>query len=284
MLKVAAQKTLSGIPRGRNLYCALQRHVIRSMPPDDDAFLTAVMMAERHLRTIERYVKLPLQQIKAYEFGAGATLSTAMTFYAKGISSQTVTDVSPLARHWSLDHTSDQFRRCLPNRFSRLPELPLSKMNIEYLAPHPAIYPSNSTYDVVTTTSVLEHIPANDIGPILSGLRALLSPGGVMIHHIDYSDHCAHGQSDVSEYNYLRYSDRRWDWINSCFNYQNRLRHSDYLGLIEKAGFEIVSVDTTQADAEDQASLETMTIHPRFSGYSKDDLAITHGYIVAQPR
>ncbi len=282
-LKAATQKTLSHVPGGGALYTSLQR-AMGSLPPSDESFLGSVRMAEKHAATIEEFGPKALEECRTYEFGAGATLVTAMTLYAMGLDNQVLTDVFPLARPWLLKHTVDQFERLLPSQFRRLPRLPLSDMGINYIAPHAPIYGHARQFDVVTTKSVLEHLPANEILPLLDQLRRRLSPGGIMVHHIDYSDHFGLSYPRISIYNFLRYSEQQWSWFNSDFHYQNRMRHPDYVILFEKARLEIIRVDIDYGTPEDLAYLDSMPVDSRFSKYSKEELSIAHGYFVVRSK
>ncbi len=238
-------------------------------------------MAERLVAAIRTHGQKPLDKIVTHEFGVGATLTTAMTFHAMGINHQTLVDVYPLAKPWILEQTVEQFHRLLSHRSLRLPSLPLSNMGIEYVAPGPVVS-HRGPYDVVTSTSVLEHLSERELSAIFSGLRRMLKPTGIMVHHIDYTDHYSHGYEEISCYNFLKYSDRRWAWFNSPLHFQNRLRHSDYLRLIEKAGFEIVAVETNQCPSKDLEVLTSMHLDPRFHRYTTEDLSISHGFIVAR--
>lgn len=56
--------------------------------------------------------------------------------------------------------------------------------------------------------------------------------------------------------------------------YQNRLRHCDYLALFEKEGFEVVNAETSGGTADDFRRLRDLDLAPRFGHYRDADLAV----------
>ena len=88
--------------------------------------------------------------------------------------------------------------------------------------------------DLVFSLSVLEHI--RHLPMVLDHLRSLVRPGGAMWHWIDVRDHT----SFADPLRYLRLSQDDFDTTYSGEN--NRWRPSDYLRMIEKAGFSTLDV------------------------------------------
>jgi hypothetical protein len=132
--------------------------------------------------------------------------------------------------------------------------------------------------DFVTSTSTLEHIPEEELLPLLAECRRLLRADGAVSSRIDLSDHFSHFDDSVSPYNFLRYSDRRWSLVNSGLLYQNRLRRSDYVSAFEQAGFTVVAERSWRPGVELPADLDA-----RFRGYDPDDLDVARLRLVAVP-
>lgn len=66
----------------------------------------------------------------------------------------------------------------------------LAGLGIEYVAPVDlARQPLGQPVDFIYSLSVLEHVPADDIAPLLSNLVADLTVGGTMVHAIHLEDH-----------------------------------------------------------------------------------------------
>src|SRR5262249_26083967 len=127
-----------------------------------------------------------------------------------------------------------------------------------------------------------EHIPRPVLQDILKECFRLLTPGGVVCHFIDNSDHWEHGDKSISRVNFLQFSDRafRLTYLNSL-NYQNRLRHSEYVSLLRACGFEIVK-EHRNVDPKALLALDNLPLSPQFSRFSKQDLATMDSYLLAR--
>ena len=138
----------------------------------------------------------------------------------------------------------------------------------------------NDTIDCAVSVETLEHIPKDDIPDILKEIRRILRPDGVALMQIDYGDHFKGFDPSISSFNFLTYSDEDWQPFQSRFQYVNRLRHSEYVSLFERAGFEIV------LECPDRRSIEPAILErlaPRFQKFSEEDLFTLGALIVARP-
>jgi len=160
----------------------------------------------------------------------------------------------------------------------------LSFHGFSYLAPcdcrHLAL-PASSV-DAITSRSVFEHIPPSVVQDIFKESFRLLKPGGAACHFVDNSDHWQHGDKSISRVNFLRFSDRafRLTYMNSL-NYQNRLRHSEYVEMLQKCGFEILRAERI-VDSRALEALATLRLAPRFRRFSAEDLATMDSYLLAR--
>jgi hypothetical protein len=150
----------------------------------------------------------------------------------------------------------------------------LARQGLIYRAPH-HVTDADQAVDCSCSNEVLEHVPADQLPGLLKALRAVTT--GITTHSIDYSDHYARTDPNISRLNFLRYSDEEWQRFNSGKHFVNRLRHSDYLQLFRNAGFEIVeeSAVAFRGPLPDD-------IAPTFLNYALDDLAKVSGRIVAR--
>lgn len=96
---------------------------------------------------------------------------------------------------------------------------------------------------------------------------------------IDYSDHYSHFDPAITPYNFLSYSERRWRLYNSSLQYQNRLRHSEYLALFRDAGFAVVE-DRPDVTEEGLRLLRTVRLAEPYAGFAPVDLATTGSHVV----
>jgi SAM-dependent methyltransferase len=122
-------------------------------------------------------------------------------------------------------------------------EAALRAAGIRYYAPADASHTplEAGSIDVHTSYTVFEHIPREDLRSILHEARRLLSPRGVVLHHIDLSDHFYQEDPKVSKINFLQFSDETWSrYADNQFAYHNRLRVHEFRELFEDCGYEII--------------------------------------------
>lgn len=131
-----------------------------------------------------------------------------------------------------------------------------------------------ASVDVVFSNSVLEHVPGPVIERCLTEARRILRPGGVVFHSVNCGDHYAYVDRTIHQLNYLQFSEAGWRMWNNRFLYQNRLRAIDFVTMARVAGFEI-ELDTSRCHPKRLQQLDTITVHPQFGRYSREQLAIT---------
>lgn len=296
-VKAALQKVLSSLPGGVRLNYLLQRHVTHGVPISDERLRRAVGSATTHLDAFTRHA-LPVTSpadATFLEFGAGWDLHVPITLYALGVGNQIVVDRTAHARtelvddvvaRLAVEQTLDE-----PARTRLHPTVGSAghggvaertrPLGITYLAPADARameLPSGSV-DCVTSTSTFEHIPRGEIGPLLAECRRILRAGGVASFLIDYSDHYSHFDRSISPYNFLRYSERRWALYNSSLQFQNRMRHSEYVALFRSAGFEVVE-EAPHSQDERLDEVRSIPLAAEFAGFDTVDLATTGAHVV----
>jgi SAM-dependent methyltransferase len=264
-------------------------------------FLLHLGEALRHVAALERHLDRPLGELALYEFGAGWDLIGPLTFWSVGVDRQVLVDLEAHVRPELVRHSLGQLERHqgeLELRVGRPVRRPPSdaietldelrpRFGIEYHAPRDARSTGfeAETFDAVTSTFTLEHIPRHDILAILREIRRLLRPGGVVSFSVDMYDHYSFDDPRISAYNFLRYSDRTWRLVNSSLHHQNRLRARDYLELLAEAGFGVLEAATDDPTDDQRAQLESLPLAPRFrEGYSLDELAPLTLRVVASPK
>jgi len=123
---------------------------------------------------------------------------------------------------------------------------------------------------LISSNTVLEHIPASVLGGILVRFREIAGPGTVMSHLIDLCDHYAYVDDSVGVYHFLRYSDRQWRWIDNDVQPMNRLRASEYRDLYERAG---VPITEEHLVGDDPSALVGEPLDARFAAMDPADVA-----------
>lgn len=176
-----------------------------------------------------------------------------------------------------------------PDRTQRMMQMPdantledmLEALGLAYLVPL-----DRGTFDeeidVAFSHAVLEHVPPPALAEIFGLVRERLRPGGLFLNGIDHSDHRRNYDKRLSIVDFLRYSE--FAWKLQCINpqdYTNRLRHSDYVRLLEEAGFR-VSGEHVYVAREALAAVEQSDLPDRFAEKSAEDLCTTWSLILAR--
>jgi SAM-dependent methyltransferase len=255
----------------------------RSLPANDQLAIEHGLKLIRFIRDYEIGARTIL------EVGTGWIPTIPQTLKAYGAERIFLTDIDRLCDSNTFKHAGELVRKSLSDLIEvsgadqEQLKANLSRLNVEEYRcpPHLDKLPSRSV-DLIYSRTVLEHIPEPKLKKLLNEWKRLLKPGGYCIHFIDNSDHFEHQDKSLSRLNFLSLSDVIWRV--ACFNpqnYQNRLRHSDYISLLCNAGYELVHV-CGQPDQQALADLERLAVRGRFAHYEKSDLAVLTSIIVAK--
>jgi SAM-dependent methyltransferase len=293
LLKASVQNALSWLPAGVSLqYHLFQRPITKSLPCSDAALSTRISIAERHMRNFALHTTHPaLPAARLFEFGAGWDLMIPLAYYYLGVRDQTVVDIQRLARP---ELIADSLRR-LAHRFGVPAPLPglddsrgvslarLPDLGIDYRAP---VDPARTgldthSYDFISNTLTLEHIPRAALAPVLKECFRLLRPGAAMSCLVDMSDHYSTFDKSISAYNFLKFSPKVWALVNSPLHFQNRLRFPDYLDLAREAGFAVAAQGPKGPTQADLDLLRALPLHHGFrSRYSVEQLGVRQAWLV----
>jgi SAM-dependent methyltransferase len=133
-----------------------------------------------------------------------------------------------------------------------------------------------ASVDFVFSNAVLEHVRVHEFAETLAEFHRLTKPSGTQSHAIDLRDHLQNALNN------LRFSSRLWEsplMANSGF-YTNRLRHSEIMAALNKAGFKINEVARTNWP---QLPTARTAFHPDFQGYTEAELCISTFDVVLTP-
>lgn len=287
--KSALQSVFSALPQGHRLNFLFQRHLTRSYPCTDDVFKIKVNQALMHHENYQRLNGLVSPAGKYYEFGAGWDLIIPITMKALDMEVHCI-DLRELAMPDLINDSLQKFQAYGDQwSFNRLETTTFEKgdtldgkLGIHYNAPVDARNTSFDAdyFDFMSSTSTLEHIPPDDIESILRECYRILAPGGVLSLLIDYQDHWSYFDQSISAYNFLKYDQKQWKRLNPELNYQNRLRHSQYISLIARTEFEIVKEIAHPPSPKEADALDRLTVHSDFGALSKEDLLVSGSEIV----
>jgi SAM-dependent methyltransferase len=159
-------------------------------------------------------------------------------------------------------------------------------MNTEYRSPLDARHTglADASVDIVFSHNVIEHIPPAVIRDIFLEFKRILTPEGRMCHMIDNTDHWAQHDTSISYANFYKFGDTQWNIFQiNPLDYQNRMRHSEYLRLFAETGFNVLK-DESWTDESLIPVINKMKIHPRFRALSVRDLAVMCTFVAASKR
>jgi len=298
VVKALVKKVLSSLPGGEKLDYLFQTRVTKSLPHSDEQFVNTVAVANGNFNTfLECGSGRDVSSAIFYEFGCGWDLTGPLAYYAFGIEHQTLIDVRPNLHFELIDNSIERFarnkselERLLGRRLRSISPLRLKtrgelrdKLGITYITPLDAAdtkMPAKS-FDFISNTSTLEHIPAVDLGQILLECRRLLKPDGVMCCRIDLRDHFCDFDSKIGPYNFLKFPDGLWACFNSSLHYLNRLRYPDYVRLAKMSGLAIAAQKTNSPTKSELDVLRSMRLAAPFrKRYSLEELGAKGLYLL----
>lgn len=300
-LKAALQGAMSLFPFRQRMNYVFQKYVTRSLKENPTQFISRLGMAGAHLEFFTRLNgRLPQAVL---ELGTGWRPVVPIGLWLCGVDNLTSIDIQDLRRPEQILLTIQQFvskdsdtlREKIPllrdDRMASLRERAavmtegtslqfLTDIGVKFIVGDArATSFAASSFDHIVSNTTFEHIPGPILSDILKEFRRIITPDGLMTHFIDMSDHYSHFDKSITPYNFLRYSSGQWRWFNNELQYQNRLRMSQYMALHREAGITVVE-ERTNGDA---TQLDTVPLASEFRGFSREDLAVSSGWIVARP-
>jgi SAM-dependent methyltransferase len=226
-----------------------------------------------------------LSGARCLEFGSGHLLSEALVYHLAGAQEVVSVDYFPILQSAEVSvacrgadpekivaalgrfDTPENVRARLRNLLRRKDWSleGLAELGISYIAPFDAAQgPLDRTFDVITSTSVLEHVPIGAASPIISNLFAMLRPDGAMIHRIHVEDHRDFHREPFA------FLAADTDWTEAdCDRRGNRLRPTDWQRI---AGQLEPAFVTTKILPGDPSKLPA-TIDPSLGAYDVKDLS-----------
>ena len=307
LAKAAVQNTIAAVPGGGRVNGLLQRYGTGSVVMTPEKVVGKLArVGGRVVDYQARFGARPLAESTLVEVGTGFAPLLPVGLFLAGSGPVVTLDIVELARpahmagllHHLLAGADDGSleRECpwvLPDRLARLRPLAagagargvrdvLGDMGITYrVGDAAASGMAAGSADLFVTNNVFEHVPEAVIAGILRESHRTGAPGAIVTHHIDLRDHYARFDRRVGVYNSLRFTARQWRLLDNRMEPQNRLRHSDYLRLVEDAGFDVVADESRPGPARD---FDRVRPAPEFRRYVEDDLRIVDMWVVGRRR
>jgi hypothetical protein len=259
-IKCLIQWIASCLPQSTKINRLLQIYVSRSLPISDSDLNSRIEIAEKHINSyLKKRGVLPASIL---DIGSGSDLSLPLLMKLK-ISKVVASDVNRLANKYLIE-----------NMIDRIGSLSLEESGLEYIVYNPPRLPfSDESFDLITSTSVLEHIPRSQMPVLANEIHRLLKCSGISTHHIAHKDHWSDSDPSLHPMNYLKYSEWIWKCLNPPLLHQNRLLSSDFKKLFEDSGFN-VERDLIRCPPPE------FKISESFSKNTAEDFSVTHTWLV----
>jgi SAM-dependent methyltransferase len=292
--KCALQWIFSYLPYPSEWNYFAQRYLSRKFPASDLGMNTKYERAVGILEKFKKYSEKPLSEAVFFEFGAGWDLYLPMILSTFGVGKIYSTDLTPLSKQFILNDSFRHVKRLAGKNQTVPSSVPLfTKKNfrtilqkyfrIEYEAPVDArnINRPDNSIDLIFTNSVIQNIPPFILTDIVKDCYRILSSGGLVSFRQSYADQWSYVDKSISRYNYLRYSEKEWKKYCPPLQYQNRLRHKDYVKMYTDAGFEIIEENLELPNKLEQEILKQLPISKEFlDKYTMDELIINGSWCI----
>ncbi|HYZ17495.1 MAG TPA: class I SAM-dependent methyltransferase [Candidatus Acidoferrum sp.] len=286
-IKAFGYRVFDALPQGHELYLLSQKYVTKTLPRRGAAASEQTAIVRQHRAALDALPPNPVY----FEFGAGWDLYANLVQWCYGLDRQCVYDLRRWARASHVNAALRHLHAEPPPNAARVPTQSVDDAHldddlrrfygIDYRAPADAGATGlrSGSVDCIATTSVLEHIPENQLRRLLRECKRLMHRDSLMSHVIDYSDHYAHGNAVMSPYNFLRYSQQAWRRYNPDVHFQNRWRHADYRCLFEELGFRVVH-ESLYIPEDARAQLQCVPLAQPFAGRRFEELAPLGAHLI----
>ncbi|OFY37441.1 MAG: hypothetical protein A2W91_14710 [Bacteroidetes bacterium GWF2_38_335] len=301
VLKAIVQKIISWLPFSNKINYFFQKHITKGVTLTNELFEAKLVQAEKHLGYY-RVLNINKGEVNStLELGTGWFPVIPVCMFLAGADRIITVDISNLIKEKNLNITIEKFIEYFSNgklqklfpkvilsRFELIKstyeetksgQQTLQKLNIQTLICDARKLPiSESQIDLITSNNTFEHIYPSILIDILSEFKRVSKPGGVQSHFIDMSDHFAHLDKSITIYNFLRFSDKRWKFIDNNVQPQNRLRISDYRKLYNELE---IPINEEEILPYDISKLEKIKLNKKYQGISTEILAVSHAHLAS---
>src|SRR6266436_3304168 len=246
LIKSTLHRVISWLPASHFWNGLFQQHLSHSLDLPKQEFETRLDHCRRHLDTFLEMRPESTGGWRVLELGTGWFPTVPVGLYLCGAAEIWTFDRAPLLRSDQVKLMLDRFAeseqagelqkrlpRLRPERLAKLREFSanwdqrspaalLDKMNIHFQVrdAQQTALPSGSI-DLFISTAVLEYIPREVLKSILLEFKRLGSPSALQSHYINLRDHYSYFDASITPFNYLKFTQRRWNYLNSPLAWQH---------------------------------------------------------------
>lgn len=305
MLQAAAEKSISLLPPkpARRVNAFFQRYVTKGTKLDERYFEKRVKAAQQHLRAYQAQHAGALPR-NSLELGMDKHLLIPISLFLMGVHTTYLVDVSMLSNRKRLLQSFQKFKESYdsgklqelldlqPERWEQLLALEeklilgqfqevLEGLGLRYLVQDARILPfPNESIDLIHSHHVFEHLSPPVLKDVLLEFKRLVDrERGLFSHLIDLSDDFARFDSNISIYNFLRFSEERWRYINSRIHPQNRWRVDDYRCLYAQLA---IPIQEERKKMGDLSAVQKLKLASPFADKPLQTLAVSHCHLISR--
>jgi len=302
ILKAVVQKSISFLPGKNKINYFFQKYVTKGVALNETYFKNKLTIAKDHLTYLQKYKVL--NEVSCLELGSGWYPIVPLSLYLCGAKQVLTIDLSShLTKafllktfekffEWEADEKLNhylpsinesrwnQFRSVYANQEDYTLNEMLSRLKITAIVgdARKMDLPDHSI-DFICSNNTFEHIYPNILTDILTEFKRLIKLDGMMSHLIDMSDHFAHLDKTISAYNFLRFTEKQWSWIDNSIQPQNRMRFHQYQQMYLQLD---IPFDTHVVKVGNIDALSNIQLKAPFNAFTKEELAIIHGYMFSK--
>jgi hypothetical protein len=303
LIKSAIHRAISLLPQSQKWNEWFQEHMTKSLDLSPGAFEARLNACRSCLENY--FENNPGKEgFSAFELGTGWYPTVPIGFYLCGASKVWCFDIDPLLRASRLKvllqffceyDRSGALKKHLPwvkpDRIQRLheimaaadtesPENLLQKLNIQVMVRDAQVTGLEvETIDLFFSYSVLEYIPYGILESIFKEFKRIARKDAVMVHYIDLWDQYSSFDKSITRINFLKFTNKQWNWLKSPLIPLTRLRISEYRTATTNSGFKMLKEVNSSAPAAD---LNTLKLAPEFERFSKEDLLVTTSWMFSK--
>jgi len=309
LVKAFVQRGIGALPNPHYWNELFQDRVTHSLDLTKERFEASLRNCRNHLEQLQRFGSTaPTNGFSAVELGTGWFPTVSIGLFLCGAREVWTWDIAPLLTCDRLKLTIRRFLEleqgpglrghfhALPERLTRLREVMALCEQVEELGPAELLERLGIHYRIgnasrsdlppqsvglIVSDVVFEYLSPEDLFEVLQEFRRIAAPDAVMSHTISLDDQYAAYDPGITQFNFLRFSDRAWRWLSNPIIPLNRLRVCDYRRAFSESGFQVVD-ETNQRG--DPAELARTPLAARFRGYPSEDLLVIYTWLVAIPR
>lgn len=279
-LKVGRQAVLARLPFGQALR-GVKRRLLGYRPDPDNLGQTLKNWSQ--MRAALSHTGGSIEGATVLEIGTGWFPTIPILQCLQGARRVFMSDLNVHLDDVSFAATMDFLRQVDPGDARLRAIQSRADLPLTYLAPFDVNAIPDGSIDLVTSRTVLEHIPPDVLLDLFKALRPKLSARGRMVHLVDHSDHLEHSDKSISKINFLTWPDGRHAWINRLTREgENRLRHHEYPPLFAQAGYRVV-LEQHKVHEPTRQLAKSLPLQPHYAAMTPEQLATMSSLYVLEP-